>query len=309
MIREEGKKSRYALHKVGEEGLPSNTYIFNSPYSREILYSPHLAGISLQRAMERVSPIFVEIATEKALKGEKRRDVAELILLAGGLYYFLAKGFRDVHGYSIPQCFLGVKRKRVEGTEGDFVAVSRYENFESLPEEACIIIGDTIATGSTLVESLGKLENIIEAKGGRLKKLVVCSLACASAGARKLGELEKKIKEKNPEFELCLIVAEGLFHLMPDGTDMRFLHPDSILPESTREYTIEKYGEYLGKRMKCAVFDWGTRCKNPAQHYEEFMEFLEDILGDPGLEGKGRKEAERMKREVELETAEMEKML
>jgi uracil phosphoribosyltransferase len=309
MIREEGKKEKYTLYKVEEERLPSNTYIFNSPYSREILYNPQLAGISLQRAMERVSPIFVEIATEKALRGEKRGDVAELILLTGGIYYFLAKGFRDVHGYSIPQCFLGIKRERVEGTEGDFIAVSRYENFEALPKNACIIIGDTIATGSTLVESLGKLENIMEAEGAKLNKLVVCSLACATSGARKLRELEKKMKERNPEFELCLIVAEGLFHLMPDGTDMRFLREDSILPESTREYTLERYGEFLGKEMKCAVFDWGTRCKNPARHYKEFMEFVEEILKNPGLDEKGRGEIERMKREVELETMGMEKTL
>lgn len=309
MIREEGKTEKYALYKVEEEGIHSNTYLFNSPYSREILYNPQLAGIALQRAMERVSPIFVEIATKKALRGQKRGDVAELVLLAGGLYYFLAKGFRDVHGYSIPQCFLGVKRQRVEGSAGDFVAVSKYENFESLPKNACIIIGDTIATGSTLVESLGKLENIMEAEGAKLNKLVVCSLACASAGARKLRELEKRMKERNPEFELYLIVAEGLFHLMPDGTDMRFLREDSILPESTREYTLEKYGEFLGKEMKCAVFDWGTRCKNPAQHYAEFMEFAQEILGNPGLNGKGREEIQRMKREVELETREMEKTL
>lgn len=309
MMKEEKKTEKYTLYKVEGEGLPSSTYIFNSPYSQDILYNPHLAGITLQRAMERVSPIFVEIATEKALKGEKRKNVAELVLLAGGLYYFLAKGFRDVHGYSIPQCFLGVKRQKVEGTNGDFVAVSRYENFESLPKEACIIIGDTIATGSTLVESLGKLENIMEAEGAKLNKLVVCSLACASAGAKKLAELEKKIKERNPEFRLCLIVAEGLFHLMEDGTDMRFLREGSIMPETTRAYTIERYGEFLGKEMKCAVFDWGTRCKNPARHYSEFMEFAEEILENPLLEGKGREEIERMKREVELETGEMEKPL
>ena len=309
MIREEKKTEKYALYKVEEEGLPSGTYIFNSPYSQDIIYNPHLAGISLQRAMERVSPIFVEIATEKALRGEKRKNVAELVLLAGGLYYFLAKGFRDVHGYSIPQCFLGVKRQKVEGTEGDFVAVSKYENFESLPNEACIIIGDTIATGSTLVESLGKLENILEAEGAKLGKLVICSLACATAGARKLGELEKKMRERNPDFRMCLIVAEGLFHLMDDGTDMRFLREDSILPESTRAYTMERYGEFLGREMKCAVFDWGTRCKNPAQHYSEFMEFAEEMLKNPGLDGKGREEIERMKREVELETGEMEKIL
>jgi len=301
MIRISLENEEYRLYRLEEPGLPDNTYIFCSDASRDILYNPHIAGKNLQEKMEKLSKIFVKIATEKGLKGNRLGDMVEFVLLAGGLYYNIARGFREVHGYALPQCFLGIKRQRVEGTEGQFRAVSTYENFESLPEEAAVIIGDTIATGSTIIRAIGDLERASAEKDGRIKKIIICSLACSTEGARKLKKLEEKMKSANPSFELYLIVAEQLFHLMPDGTDMRFLERDSIMPAETKEYTLKKYGEFLGREMKCAVFDWGTRCKNPKKHYDEFLEFADSILKNPALDEKGRGEIKRMREEIKKE--------
>jgi len=307
MFREEEKTKGYSLYKLECAGLPSNTYVFTSPYSREILYNPQIAGLKLQLAMEKVGQVFVEIASRKAFAGESRGSVAELVLLAGGLYYGIGEGFRNVHNYAVPQCFLGIKRQKIEGSLGDFDAEVGYLNFEALPKDPCVIIGDTIATGTTLIEALNILEKRVEKEGSRLRKVVICSLAAATVGARKLAEFEKRMKRKDPKFELYLIVAEGLFHLMPDGTDMRFLREGSLLPDSTKEYTLEKYGPVLGEKMKCAVFDWGTRCKNPAEHAKEFMQFANEILEKGELDEKGIAEVKKMKKELEEETGKIEK--
>lgn len=299
MFGEEEKNKCYSLYKLEREGFPSNTYVFTSSYSREILYNPQIAGLRLQLAMEKVGPVFVEIASRKAFAGESRKSVVELVLLAGGLYYGIGKGFREVYGYAVPQCFLGIKRQKIEGSAGEFSADVGYLNFEALPKDPCVIIGDTIATGTTLIEALELLKNQIEKEGSNLRKVIVCSLAAATLGVRKLAEFERRMKETNPDFELYLIVAEGLFHLMPDGTDMRFLREDSFLPATTREYTLEKYGPVLGEKMKCAVFDWGTRCKNPSAHYAEFSKFADEILASGELDAKGTCELKRMKKDLE----------
>jgi len=307
MISLESKKGDYRLYAVREENLPSSTYILCSDASRSILYSPYLAGRELQERMERMSHIFIDAMTETALKGIKLEHIVEFVLLSGGLYYSLARGFREVHGYALPQCFLGIKRQRVEGSEGQFRAVSTYENFESLPQDSCVVIGDTIATGSTLVRAIKELENAIEEKDGRIRKIVVCSLACSTEGARKLKKIEERMAGQGTE--LCLIAAEQLFHLMPDGTDLRFLREDSIMPDETRECTLEKYGEFLGKEMKCAVFDWGTRCKNPKAHYEEFLAFCEGMLENELLDEKGLAEIGRMRKGAQEGLREFDRVL
>lgn len=301
MIKLDKKTAEYRLYRVEEPAIPGNTYIFCSDASRDILYNPHIAGKKLQEKMETLSKIFAGIAAEKGLKQCRFGDVVEFVLLAGGLYYNLSGGFRKTCGYALPECFLGIKRQRIEGTEGQFRAVSTYENFEALPQEAIVIIGDTIATGSTIIRAIGDLERASAEKDGKIKKIIICSLACSTEGARKLKKMEEKMKKADDGFALCLIVAEQLFHLMPDGTDLRFLREDSIMPEETREYTLRRYGEFLGREMKCAIFDWGTRCKNPAKHYEEFLEYADLMLGNPALDEKGEKEIKRMKEEAERE--------
>ncbi|MEM2909343.1 MAG: hypothetical protein QW171_04240 [Candidatus Bilamarchaeaceae archaeon] len=301
VIRLDYTEKDYRVYKIENTEIPENTFIICSEASRDILYNPHIAGKKLQEKMEKLSRIFVEVATKKGLRGARFEDVVEFVLLAGGLYYNIASGFKSVHGYALPQCFLGIKRQRIEGSEGEFRAVSTYENFESLPKNARVIIGDTIATGATIVRAISDLERAAAERDERIEQLIICSLACSSDGAKRIKRMEDRMKELNKDFTLYLIATEQLFHLMPDGTDLRFLKEKSIMPEETKEYTIKKYGERLGREMKCAIFDWGTRCKNPKKHYKEFMEFAEQILKSNILDKKGIREIERMKSEIAQE--------
>lgn len=309
MINPDYAGKDYRLYHATEWYLPANTYILCSDASRKILYNPQIAGKALQERMERMAPLFIHAATEKVLRGIKLGDVVEFVLLSGGLYYFLARGFREVHGHALPQCFLGIKRERVEGSEGHFKAVATYENFESLPKNATVIIGDTIATGATIVRAINALEAAATEAKARIRNIVICSLACSSEGAKRIRGLEDRIKAVNPDFRLCLIVAEELFHLMPDGTDLRFFGDYAIMPDETKEYTAKTYGNFLASSMKCAVFDWGTRCKNPARHYAEFLEFCGAVVRDERIDIKGRKEIERMRKEALAEMEELERAL
>ncbi len=95
---------------------------------------------------------------------------------------------------------------------------------------------------------------------------------------------------------------------MPDGTDLRFLYPDAVMPQETRKRILDRYGEFLGLEMKCAVFDWGTRCKNPARHYREFLEFADSMLGKK-IDSKSGIVLSMMKKKAETALAALERKL
>ncbi|MGV8177060.1 MAG: hypothetical protein ACP5NX_04630 [Candidatus Bilamarchaeaceae archaeon] len=291
-------------HCLEADEFPEHTTIIRSKHSQMILYNPWMTGIRLQENMARLSEDFAGMLTETALKGKKKGSVAELVLLSGGLYYQLNHGFKRKAGYALPQCFLGIKRERIEGAEGRFRAVSTYENFEALPDEATIIIGDTIATGSTLLRSLNILKNAAEEGGSHINEIIIFSLACSTEGARHIAEFAGRF-----EGGVRLYACEQLFHLMPDGTDLRFFERDSVMPEETRKTTLAEYGEELGRSMQCAVFDWGTRCKNPSKHHGEFLAFCEKTLKDGRITKKTRETLEKMRKETEKEMASASAML
>jgi hypothetical protein len=301
-------KNDYRLYKAGDARFPHETYILCCDAASDILYNPQMAGKRLQDRMEKVAEAFVDAAGDLALDGKTLSQITEVVFLSGGLFYQLNHGFKKRYGQALPQCFLGIKRQRVEGSEGGFTAVSTYENFESLPDKATVIIGDTIATGATLQKGIQYVLDGFAERGYSIENLVVCSLACSTDGAMILKGIESRMQRDFPGAKAILIVAEEFFHLMPDGTDLRFLYPDAVMPDETRKRIADRYGEYLGKEMKCAVFDWGTRCKNPIAHYREFLSFAKDMKGRK-LDAKSRGIIDRMEKEAERTLAELKRPL
>ena len=309
-VKEVEKARDYALYQVEDERMLPDTHIICADTARNVLYSPGMAGKKLQDAMEKNAAVFSEILRKRVLSGVPRSAICELVFLSGGLYYALNYGFKKEFGFALPQCFIGIQRQRVEGKEGQFRALAGYENFESLPDNAHVVIGDTVATGSTLVKGIQLLLDAAEDKGYSIASITVLTLAGSAEGARKLAALAKKhITSQHPKCRVSLYACEMLFHLMPDGTDLRFLMPDSVMPDESRQEAERRYGKYLSKNMRCAVFDWGTRCKNPAEHCREFLEYAESELSVARIDEKGRSVLLRMKKETEALLEEMEKPL
>ena len=306
-ITEKERIGGCTIYQVQDAKMLPDTYILCSEEARSILYSPHIAGIRLQNELDALSEQFA-LVLGKQLSGVPRDKICELVFLSGGLYYSISAGFKKAYGFALPQCFIGIQRSRVEGKSGEFRAMSGYENFESLPDGAHVIIGDTVATGSTLVKGIQLLLDTAEDKGFSIASITVVTIAGSRVGAEKLATLAKKhISASHPACKVGMIACEMLFHLMPDGTDLRFLMPDSIMPDESRRAAESRYGKYLSKNMKCAVFDWGTRCKNPQAHYREFLEYCESELGSLRLDEKGRSVLLRMKKEIQEAQKEMEK--
>lgn len=306
MIKKLFSYKEFALYSLKEEGLPRNTFILSSKYARDVLFSPYLAGKELQERMGKVGTIAVK-AAKLALKGSLLKNTCELVLLSGGLYYGINHGFKKIYGEAVPQCFIGIKRRRARGTKGRFIADADYKNFESLPDNAAVMVGDTIATAATMEKALTLLLEEMKKRKLSLKKLIIFSLACSYAGAKRIKKVEEKMKEYFPKAELFLFVCEELFHLMPDGTDLRFFGRTAKFSEETKKHVLKEYGEFLGKQMKCAVFDWGTRCKNPLAHYEEFIHFCCEML-KKNVDEKSRRVLLGMKKKAEEKKLFFEKL-
>lgn len=267
------------IYSLSGEKIPQNSFIVTAKSFKEVLYEPYLAGKELQEKMKKVGVDFVDVITEIVLKEkkQKRKEIVELIFMSGGLFYGISEGFKELHNFAPNQCYIGIQRKKRKGTEGTFYAVSSYQNFEALTDNATVIIGDTIATGATMSKGLSLLFEKIKETKIRLNTLIICTLAGCLKGLNRINEIINK-ERKVHSFDFYFFAAQQLFTLMPDGTDLRFLEKDSIMPEETKEYTLSKYGPYLGKNMKCAVFDWGTRCKHEEAHYLEFLHYVNEEL-------------------------------
>jgi len=275
-------RSKSKIYKISDENFLENSFIVYNKVFGDVLYNPFCAGISLQNKMQRVGIEFSKLIQKLCFKDSvEKKTILELVFLSGGLFYNLNYGFKKTFNFSLPQCFLGIARHHVPNTLGDFEAKIDYTNFEALTDNANIVIGDTLATGATLCSGVEYLIKYAQKQNKTINSFVFVTLAGSKKGAIAFKNTLKKYGFEN---KASIIFANQVFHLMENGTDLRFFGPDAILSADAEKETLKRYGKELGYRFKCAVFDWGTRCKNPLKHYVEFKEEVEKLLASTSSE-------------------------
>jgi len=299
------------VYKVDHPKLPRNSYIICMPQARQILYNPVVCGGKLGKLAVDCNKVFLRAARQlvPGFKELRADEVAEIVVLRGGLGYSIDVAFNELFGSYLPRCFIGARRFRISGEE--FGTDISYCNFDPLPDEGVLLMGDTIATGASLSQTLGELEKELLRRGYDIKKLLMFSIAAAFKGCTKLSELEEKFREHWPKFRVYLFTAEALFGL-DEGTHLRFRKEgEAILPEETKAYVSRVYGDYETSYLPgniCAIFDWGDRIFRLKQHLEDVMKFARSSL-KVAKDKKSREVLRRMEKEAKLELKRLNRQL
>lgn len=302
---------RARVYETRHSKLPGNSYIICMPQARQILYDPVVCGGKLRRLAIECNKVFLTAAWHLVPGFRKLRanEVAEVVVLRGGLGYALDVAFDEVFGGYLPRCFIGARRFRI--SEEEFGAEISYCNFDPLPDNGTLLMGDTIATGASLSQTLGEVRDELVRRDYGIKKLLVFSIAAAFRGCTKLLELEKKFRKRWPNFRVHLFVAEALFGL-DEGTHLRFRKEgDTIVPEETKAHVSKVYGGYETAFLPgniCAIFDWGDRIFRLRQHLEDVMRFARGSL-KAAEDRKSKEVLKKMERNAQLELKRLDRRL
>ena len=258
-------------YKVVSANLLDKTYIFTNHEALEIQFKPWLtsnAGLGNYslKASEMFFRIFFENHKEE-LKDINPESFCNVIPLSGSLYYNMSGAFYNVFHRALPQVFIGVRRSF---RDNHWVADISYRNIDSLPEKPFLFIGDTIATGSTLFSTLHEIRREVEQTAG----IAIFSIASGLPGATLLSKMEKIFGGT----KIFLYQTNAIFGLMENGTDMPWLHPDTITTNELRDKAINNYGEYLAKHW-CTIWDWGERCNSSSKYLDNLIETINRYLG------------------------------
>lgn len=258
------------LYQVMSSGLLDKTYIFTSEDALKIQFNPWLTSNSgLGDYSLRASELFMKIFFEnhkEELQHVDPESFCDLVPLSGSLYYYISEAFYNVFKRALPQVFIGVRRNF---RDNHWVADISYRNVDSLPEKPFLIIGDTIATGSTLFAILHEIKREVE----HIEGIAVFSVAGGLPGARLLSKMEKIFGGT----KIFLYQTNALFGLLENGTDMPWLHPETITPEHIKKRAVENYGPYLAEKW-CTINDWGERCNSSSKYLDKLIETINRYL-------------------------------
>lgn len=259
-----------SLGCVGEDG-GVRVQVLDSPAAAEITAKPYLVGEELLALAREASRGFVRHVAPAAVP-------VVLEILNGGRYYCLPDAVTDVCGYA--PVVWSLRAKRSLDAESGSWRVRVWEQ-EGMSETAPgpLLIGDTIATGTTLA---GVLEEVVAAMlaTGQGRDVYVFTIAGAGAAVPKLAPVARLLRDAG--HTLTLVYANGLLDLAADGTDLG-MREAVLLPAAWARLQPLLSG-FPVPCLKCAVWDWGDRFTQPEHHLTELAAHLRTLPPDtPGL--------------------------
>ncbi len=269
-----------SVYRVNHPALPKNSHIVCMPSAQKIIYNPVVCGKELRKLSLECSRLFLRTAWAMmpSLRKLSARQLSEIVVLRGSLGYQFDTAFEQFFKRYLPRCFVGARRFRISG--GEFGANIFYTNFDSLPDNGVLFTGDTIATGTSLSQTLAVTRSELRKRDYDVRRLLVFSIAGSLKGCTRLLEWEKRFREWWPNFRIHIFAAEALFGLADNGTDLLFRRKDeAILPDETKKRVSRVYGDYETGFLPgniCAIFDWGDRNFKPERHLEDVLKFTRE---------------------------------
>jgi len=235
------KLSDSFLESVSIPGI-DNAFIVSNPHLESILFNRNLVGLEFTRACEAASIAFLRhFSPEFESLGD---NVAELLLLSKGMYYWLHNAFATVFNRNLQVNFAATRRAEVFNDSARIEIP--YLNFDSPSRN--LIIGDTIASGATIESALSKY-----LQHSPLESVYVFTIAGSVVGGQAIAEFCR-----SHHIDLILTYGLAAFGLGSNGFDLSFLHPDTI--------TNEKYHQraktvFKGKPISAVGWDFGTQAQ------------------------------------------------
>jgi hypothetical protein len=228
--------------KAAIEGLPQ-AYIMSNSALERILFNRSLIGLDFTSACQEASEAFLgHFFSEITSWGD---DVAELVILSKGIYYWLHNAFEARLQKNLEANFIVTKRAAVAGASINIDVP--YCDF-SVPVNN-LIVADTIASGATMVAALRHY-----CRFHPLRRILVFSMAGSVSGGRVISSFCRE-----HDIELTIVYGLAAFGLASNGFDLSFLHPDTICPN--QEYIRRARELYEGKPVSAVGWDFGSQAQ------------------------------------------------
>ena len=234
---------RSVAEPIGTAG--PRIYIVRNAALEDLLFDRNLTGVGFRRASLRCSRHFIAHLTDELPPD----DTAELMILSKGLVYQLAEAMAAETGRNLPANLIATSRTAVR--QGSARIEVPYACFEA--PAGTLIIGDTVASGATIVAALGRF-----LETHPVRRVFVVSYAGTLIGATRIADF---CSERG--VESAFLYGLAAFGLGDNGFDLSFLHPETI---TNARYVQRAREMYSGKAVSAVGWDFGSQCMAPRKY-------------------------------------------
>ncbi len=250
------------LYRIEDAFSPVETLIATTPGTRRICNDVTCCGVDYTRLLQKACAAVLKALGPRLPLREEETVVVNI--LRGGLNYGLRESLADAYGWNgHATSFISAQRARdANDPEAWHITENAYKKVY-FPRRASFVIGDVVATGTSLRYALAELLNIAEAQKTDVRSIVFFTYGGPKA-REILTEIDTRCRSLFPDYRgTTLVYIEGMFAVPDEKTPLRIRLPGTDLLRlgavMAPEFIESQYEDPAYPIERCAIYDAGSR--------------------------------------------------
>lgn len=267
-----------ALYRMDTQS-PVDCIVASTPDTRAIQNDPGIMGVDYtRRLMAACARVMASLETNRIFTCLEERETIVFNILRGGLNFGLREALADAFGWNAHgSSFISAQRTRDDASPEEWHIVESGYNKVYMPQTASIVIGDVVATGTSLEYAVNALIGEAERQGSTLRSILFFTVG----GPRALEILkaaDRRCRQMFPGYEKTVLVyLEGCFsvpfphtpvRIKVTGTDL--LRRDAVMAP---EFIESQYENPCFPLQRCTIYDAGSRAFWTPEYLEDLREY------------------------------------
>lgn len=251
-------------------------YLASAPGTRRIANDPMLLGVEYTLALRQSC---ADVLRADSF-GLVERETHVLNILRGGLNFGLREALHLAFGWNRHATdFLSAQR--TNGADGWRIDESSYRKL-SFAGDVSLVLGDVVATGTSLRHALGVTIERIAQQGAALRRIVLFTFGGERA-TDVLVEMDERCRRIFPGYDRSVVVYfEGRFRMATEETPLTIRIPETDLVRRDAtlapEFVESQYEDPAFPIERCAIYDAGSRAFLPDEHLADVADYWRQTL-------------------------------
>lgn len=254
-----------------------DVYVASSPYTRSICNDVRVCGVAYTERLR--------LACAEVLKavdfGLEEGETVVVNVLRGGLNFGLREALAAAYGWNRHATSF-ISAQRFKDADNVWGVTEKDYNKIELPPTVSFVIGDVVATGTSMRHCLHTLAEAAKDRAAAVRRVVVFTVGGAEA-ERALCRLDAACRQMFPHYRGASVVyLEGRFEVPEEGTPMRGAIAGTDLVRRNAlmapEFVASHYENPAYPLERCAIYDAGSRAFFVKDYAADVRSYWEAVL-------------------------------
>lgn len=273
-----------SLYELPRNQAPSRVIVASTPETRAICNDPFVTGTKYTRSLTHACAKILTALRNANIFTAAESETTVMHILRGGMNFGLREALTDAFAWNDhASAFISAQRARSSDDPNEWVITENAYRKLHLRGVENVLLGDVVATGTSLSYALQQLGTLGKAHGSRLSSLTFFTIG-SPFSHKIIDQVSTQYRELFPGFQGATVVyLEGIFAMATketkmsikiDGTDL--LRTDSVLAP---EFIESQYENPSFPLERCTIYDAGSRAFDICEYMEDVHEYWAATLG------------------------------